>query len=428
MSNFKIIVTAIFSIAIVVGIILFSMSKNSSSAQSANLTVWGTISQNAFNTAYKNSSIAQNKLVQVKYIQKSAPSFDSELVEALADGTGPDLVILRDDSVYKNRNRLLTVPYKSYPITTFKQNFIEESEVFLSPQGIIAFPFLVDPMVMYWNRDIFSNNFVSSPPQYWDEIYAIVNKTTTRDTSANVLRSSIALGGWSNITHAKEIISMLLLQAGTPITSRSSTGVESVLGSQFNYTVPPAQSAVSFYTQFTSPTSPAYTWNRSLPNSFDFFLSGNLALYLGFSSEIFSIQQKNANLNFDVALVPQVRNASKKIVFGHMYVISLVKQSKQVSSAFSLATALTEPSAIKSLEEVTNLPPVRRDLLADKPADSFRGVFYNSALISHTWIDPDSALSNNTFRDMIESITSGANRQNEAISRANDELTAELGK
>ena len=109
-----------------------------------------------------------------------------------------------------------------------------------------------------------------------------------------------------------------------------------------------------------------------------------------------------------------------------MYALAIVKQSPQVGGAFLAMNALTESSSLKSIEGLTNLPPVRRDLLSDKPTDAFRIVFYNSALITGSWVDPNATLSGNTFRDMIESITSGRSRTSEALQRANDELTLQL--
>ncbi len=426
MSKFKIAVFTIFSLATVVGIGLFALSKGTSKGGGANLVVWGTISSEAFSSAYEQSSIKLNKLIKVTYVKKDVATFDEEFVDSLADGVGPDVVILRDDSLYKNRNKLFVIPYKNYTERSFKDTFIEEGELFLSPEGVVAVPFIVDPLVMYWNRDLFSNALVAQPPQYWDEIYPLIEKITRRDSGANILQSTIALGEWRNITNAKEIITMILMQAGTPITGRGPLGVTSVLNSQFNYPIAPSQSGVNFYTQFSNPTSANYSWNRSLPSSSNFFLSGNLATYIGFASEIFSIQQKNSNLNFDVTSIPQIRNAPKKSVFAHMHALAIVKQSKQIPSAFLLLKALTEAKSLKSLEVITNLPPVRRDLLSDKPTDAFRIVFYNSALISHSWIDPDPIRSSNTFRDMIESITSGRTRVTEALNTANDDLNAQL--
>jgi ABC-type glycerol-3-phosphate transport system substrate-binding protein len=426
MSTFKIVLISVFSVAIIASLILFALSENTIFKNTVEVNVWGTIDKEIFDRAYQNSSIASNKLLKVNYVRKDAADFEAEFVEALAEGNGPDVVFLRDDAVYKNQNKLLTIPYKNYSQRDFKDRFIEEGELFLTSDGVIALPFMVDPLVMYWNRDIFSNNVISQPPQYWDQIYSIIEKTTRRDNNANILQSTIALGEWRNIVNAKEIIAMILMQAGTPITSRQDSEVVSVLNSIFNYPVAPSQSAINFYTQFSNPTGPAYTWNRSLPSSLNMFLSGSLAMYLGFSSEIFSIQQKNSNLNFDVTYVPQIRGAAKKTVFGHMYVLAIVKQSKQVAGAFSTVVGLTEPAALKSLESVTNLPPVRRDLLAEKPTEAFRTVFFNSALISRSFIDPDKVGTANTFRDMIESITGGKNRVSEALNQADDALNSML--
>ncbi len=422
MSNFKIVVTAIFAISFVVGIALFAFSKGSSSDVSADLVIWGTVSGEVFNMALDNSSLKDSKLIKIKYVEKNISTFDTDFVEALADGVGPDIVIIRDDYIYKNRNKFFVIPYSGYTARMFKDNFIEASEIFLSPDGVIAIPFTVDPMVMYWNRDLFSNSLVSEVPRYWEEFYSLIGKTTKRDTNANILQSTVAMGEWNNVTNAKEIISMLFLQAGTPITSRGNLGVQSVLNSQFGYPIAPSESAINFYTQFSNPTSQNYTWNRSLPTSFNMFLSGKLATYLGFASEIFSIQQKNSNLNFDVTYVPQIRDSNKKAVFGRMYAMAIVKQSTQIAGGFSAITALTETAPIKSIETITNLPPVRRNLLSNKPTDAYNIVFYNSALISKSWIDPDSTQTSKIFRDMIDSITSGRSRVTEALYMADVEL------
>ncbi len=426
MSNFKIAVLAIFSICIVAGVAIFALSKNNAGS-SGNLVVWGTVSDDAFNAAYKNSTLKSNKNVKISYFKKDPQTFESDFVEALAEGNGPDLVIMRDDEIYKQSNKLFLIPYANYSERNFKDRFIEEGELFLEKDGILALPFIVDPMVMYWNRDIFSNNAIANPPKYWDEIYPIIDKVTKKTAQADILQSAIAFGEWDNVTNAKEIVSMILLQAGTPITAFDTNGkLTSALQNKYDYPILPSFSGVNFYTQFSNPTSPTYTWNRSLPSSLNFFLSGQLAMYVGFASDIFSIQQKNSNLNFDLTYVPQIRNAPKKVVFGHMYAISIVKQSRQIPGAFAALDALTQPSPIQALEGVTNLPPVRRDLLAAVPTDAYKGVFYNSALVSHSFLDPDPAATTNTFRDMIKSITSGQAMTSEAINRAHQELNSEL--
>ena len=422
LSNFKIAVLSIFGFSIIIGIAVFALSKNNSFKKNAAISVWGTIPSDDFDALYNNSTLKKSETITVSYTKKDQADFDQDFIEALAEGKGPDIVIIREDNLYKHRNKLFVIPYESISERSFKDKFIEEGELFLGKEGVSAIPLMVDPMVMYWNRDIFSNNVESQPPQYWDQIYPLIEKVTKKDSSGNILQSTIALGEWRNITNSKEILAMLFLQAGTPITNRLNGNVVSVINSSFNSSISPSDSTLNFYTQFSNPTSNTYSWNRSLPTSLNMFLGGNLAVYFGFASELFSIQQKNPNLNFDVTNVPQTRNTARKTVFGHMYAMAITKQSQNIAPAFTVIAGFSEVSALKALEKITNLPPVRRDMLSEKPTDAYRSVFYTSALISRSWIDPDATGSSETFRNMVESITSGKTRITEALNRANQEL------
>jgi len=55
---------------------------------------------------------------------------------------------------------------------------------------------------------------------------------------------------------------------------------------------------------------------------------------------------------------------------------------------------------------VFDLPPVRRDLLANRPADAVKAVAYDSALRGKTWLDPRPEESDKAFRDMVEAMSS----------------------
>jgi ABC-type glycerol-3-phosphate transport system substrate-binding protein len=151
-----------------------------------------------------------------------------------------------------------------------------------------------------------------------------------------------------------------------------------------------------------------------------------LALYIGEASELFSIQQKNPNLNFDVTNIPQIRGNVDKVDFAHIYATAIVKQSKSIPGAFALITSLTEAPAQAALSAVTNLPSARRDLLSQTPNDPYRVIFYNSALIAHAFVDPDPTLTSGIFRDMINSITGGQSQISEAVRSASQSLNDAL--
>jgi ABC-type glycerol-3-phosphate transport system substrate-binding protein len=422
MTKFKIGLSIIFSVFIILGVILFASSKGSNSTPTANITVWGFLSPNSFNNFVKGSTLGQDKTINVTYVQEIPDNFQNDFVNALADGSGPDVIMISQDMLLKNKNKIFVIPYANYSQRTFTDSFVQEGEMFLDSTGVVAVPFMIDPLVTYWNRDIFNNASIPNPPKYWDELLTLPAKLSQQDKAGNLTQNTIALGEWGNVSNAKGILSQIMLSAGSPIVDSTSNSPKSALDYSSGASVSPAVASVNFYTQFSNPNSQTYSWNRGMPQSLSQFLSGNLAIYLGFASEVSNIRAKNPNLNFDVAPILQPRQATKKIVFAKMYGLALVKQSKNLSAGFRAISQMTDDASMQSLESYTNLPPVKRSLLSNLPTDKYKVVFYQSALSSLGWLDPDSSATDKVFQDMVESVTSGRAKTSEAVSTANDSL------
>ncbi len=314
------------------------------------------------------------------------------------------------------------MPFTNYPERTFKDTFIQEGELYLTKDGIIGFPFTVDPLVMYWNRDIFTNAGLSQPPKLWNDFYDLTQKLTRKQGDLSITQSAVALGEFVNVSHATELLSTLIMQAGSPITARTDSGVNIVFNNKFDFTISPAESALNFYTQFSDPQKLFYSWNRALPLSKNYFLSGNLATYFGFASELPDIQAKNPNLNFDLAEIPQSSNRAKLLTYGKMNALAIVKSSKDISAAFKVITALTTSQAGTALSSILHLPPVRRDLLATSPSDATGAIFYRGAIQAAGWLNPNANETNKVFKNMIESIGSGRASSGDAVNSANEQL------
>ncbi len=427
MSKFKLGILIVFGLFIVIGVIVFASSKNTNNTFSANLVMWGTINQSTANDFLSRFDFDSKKELTVTYIQKKPENFGTELAEAIADGNGPDILLLPSDIIFKQKNRILEIPYKSYPERTYKDTFIETSEIFLNKNGILALPVLIDPLVMYWNRDIFREKLKTSPPLHWEEFQNIAPEFVEKDNLGNIRKTFVSFGEWRNVSNSKEILSNLFLQVGNNIVSKNELGLQSDLLENKGQNTTPAISAVTFYTQFANPTQKTYSWNRSMPKSQEFFLSGDMAIYFGLASELSSIRSKNPNLNFDLALVPQTKTGQSK-VFARLYGLSILKSSKFIPHSFQAINIMTSGQQITALEEITGLPPVRKDLLSKIPTDSYKSVFYKSAIWSKNFIDTDGQTTNSIFQNMIESITSGRSSIYEAVSGANDSLNDLLSK
>ncbi|HPI82617.1 MAG TPA: hypothetical protein PK122_05310, partial [Candidatus Paceibacterota bacterium] len=83
--------------------------------------------------------------------------------------------------------------------------------------------------------------------------------------------------------------------------------------------------------------------------------------------------------------------------------------------------AQAEPS--KTISVVSSLPPVLRSLLSEKPKDNaYLETFFNSAIISRSWLDPNEKKTEVIFRDLIENISSNALSSKGAINKANSQI------
>ncbi len=417
----------LFGFFIVVGIIIFAAYRGSSK-DAVEVVVWGTIPKNTFDRAIDSTSLKDNELIKVNYVEKNKDSFDSEFIEALASGNGPDLFMLPSEKIFTHRNKIFAIPYNVFTERQFRDSFIEGAEIYMAPEGILAFPVYADPLVMYWNRSIFTEVLETEPPKYWDEFYRLASLISKKDGALNIQRSAVSMGEFSNITNAKEIVLNLAMQAGTPVTVWSSEKPASVFSYNFDKPIVPAEAALNFYTEFSNPSKTSYSWNRSLPSSIDYFISGDLSIYFGFASEIGSIQFKNPNLNFDVAKMPSSREGGSDVSYARYYGFAITKASQNANSAFSVASVLSSKEGAKAISEAIKLPSLRRDLLKEKQNDSYLSVFYESVIKSKSWLDPSPALSNSIFKNMIESITSGRERVSGAVNKANQELNALFGK
>lgn len=416
---FQVVIFAIFIVLIVIGMLAFSgklpVPGGKENVNYGEVTLWGTLPSNAI-SAVTQGPLRDELAVKIKYTEKSKDTIAQEFIEALAVGEGPDLIVLAQDEVYKNLDKINLIPYQSVSENFFKNTFLEEGELFLFNDGIAALPIVIDPLVMYWNRDIFTNLSIVTPPTQWTEFYTLAPKVTVLDRSNNISQSLTAFGEYSNVTNAKDIISMLIMQSGSKVIEmHEGIATATIAQGALSETGIPAAGAVRFFSEFSRQGKDSYTWNRSLPSSRRMFEAGNLALYFGYASEYVPIVQRNPHLNFAVAVVPQAKEVMTKSTFGNIYGVALVKSSKNQAGGFYTASLLTRSDVLQTLSEALLLPPVRRDLISSRPTSAVMATFYDSAIIARAWRDPSPIETDKLFRVMIESIVSGRSQVSEAL-------------
>ncbi|MEK7588268.1 MAG: hypothetical protein AAB438_00435 [Patescibacteria group bacterium] len=435
MKNFQVIVVAIFIGFAIFGILVFSgaikIGDQTDVAGSQGVVVlWGTVKPELMTPLIQEFN-AENKTFVLQYVQKFVDTFNDDLLEALASGKGPDIFLIPDNLAYHYSNKIYTIPYTSYPVATFKNTFAGAGEVFMTSKGILAFPIAIDPLMMYYNRSILDANNIVYPPAFWDEFINLIPLMTKKDDSKQISKSAVALGQFSNVANAKDILAALFMQTGNPIVKEGSdsnwNGALVVSSNAVNRNSG-LGSVLSFFTSFADPLKESYSWNRSLPYSRDYFSAENLAFYFGFSSELRTLINKNPNQNFQVASIPQIKNANFKLTSSHVTGIAISSSSKNFNTAVTAASLLATSNFAGKYAAILGIPPARRDLLSVKLNDAYSPAFYASALYAKSWIDPEKEGTDLIFKNMIDSVLSNTLTADSAVTDANDKLNLLLLK
>lgn len=427
--NFQIILIAVFLAFFIFAVLIFSgilpigKASNTASTTKGRVVIWGTFSATEMSPVIKSITTAD---LSVGYVQKPASEYQQSLLEAFAKGNGPDMFFVSDDMILKDKSFIYTLPYASYPEKLFRDTFIDGADIFLNSTGVTALPIITDPLVLYYNKTLLANEGIVSPPAYWDEMFPLVDKLTKKKSDGTINQSMIALGTYDNISHAKDILSLLLMQGGNPIVVRDVDKITTTLKDRFNLTTSPIESVLSFYTSFSNSQDSAYSWNRGLLSSTDMFTGGKLAFYLGRASELFRIESVNPNLSFDVTSVPQTRGTLVNRTYGKIYGLAISSKSANNTTAIGVLGLITTPENLKLISTSFSLPSVSRTILTTLPQDPYLYSFYRSAITVRSWLDPDSELTDKIFSELISNVLSNKLTGVGAISKAHDEIKALL--
>ncbi len=431
MKNFQIVLVAVFIIAAIFGLLVFSgtipLGEDDAPGGQGTVVLWGTFPAEIVNTHLSEFSDA-NPDVTLTYVQKNSDTFDNDLLEALASGKGPDILFLPDELTFHYGNKILTIPYQNYPVASFKKNFAGAGEVFLTSGGILAFPLTIDPLVMYYNRSTLDSEGIVDPPSNWDDFVNMAPTLTKRDESNKIIKSATALGHFSNVSHAKDILATLFMQAGSKMVVESEGRLISDLGLSVPLGAFSPETALQFYTDFADPGKSVYSWNKSFPNSHDYFSTNNLAFYFGYASELKGLANKNPNQNFWVDEVPQIKGSNFKVTGARVTGLAVSAFSQNQNTAFLVASALSSGNFAVRISEALGVAPARRDLLKVKPDDAYTPTFYASALYSRSWLDPSPKDTDDIFRRMIDGVISGGMRPADAVADASAKMSILLNK
>lgn len=443
------------------------LRKSDKPSYQVKLEVWGLFDDSdAFREIFQNYRNLNKAVSEIEYRKLAPENYKKELIEAMAAGQGPDIFLIHNTWVPGMEDVLVPAPFEALSLQKFNADFVDVAVAdFVDQDKIYAVPLSVDSVGLYYNKDIFNQAGISSPPMNWEEFITDARELTKFDSLGQIVQSGAAIGTSRNINRASDIMSLLMLQNKTEMVNdgKNEANFAGLMQGEGG-SVFPGENALNFYTQFARNGSSFYSWNSKLHNSLDAFSEGTVAMMLNYSWQIETIKAKSPKLNFAVAPVPQL-SGSKAVNFANYWGYGVAKSKGssaagkpsvtvsnniRVLEAWKFLKYLTaKPEGEMSItrtvagkEVVTNSnfdpagsylekvkkPAARRDLIEAQKSDPMLGIFAQQNLIAKSWYQVDPEAVENIFLDMIDQVNRGQGSASEAIKSAESKVTQTMRK
>ncbi len=382
------------------------------------LSFWGIDDQNLARTLIENYTKGKQGIT-INYKQISPENYGKELLNAMAIGKSPDIIMFHRSWLPKNGDKIYPVDQNKFSIVALRQLFPDAVEKdFSYNQNIYALPLYFDNLALFYNKDIFNSKGASLTPQTWNDFKNLVQFFTEFDLSRKIKKPAAAIGGNSKtIEVAPDLLMLLMIQLKSafidPVTHRA--GVD-----------PQAQSALNFYLQFANSASPYYTWDENLGNSIDLFAAGKVAMIFDYAKKIPYIKQKNPFLNFAVIPMPQF-NTSEPKNYADYWGLAVSNQSKNKDFAWDfIINATTNQTISSAYLKASGLPPALRTLIAQYQNNPDLNVFAKQSLSSASVYQADNELFSQIISKAIENSLSGKLDPQKALNQAVAEINNTL--
>jgi len=391
-------------------------------AEPVELVVWRVFDEKRDLESIFRAYSELNPNVRFVFEGKDIATYEDDLLEALAAGSGPDIFSIHNDWLPRYRNKLQPAPPGLFSLREYSESFIDvASQDLIDETGAIyAVPFSVDTLSLFYNRDLLGSAGIPEPPRTWEELISAVKKLNQQDRFGNFLVNGVAMGTDANVNRATDILSLLMLQNGTQIydAQRRNSNLRRDIAAPGGERYNPGAQALEFYTQFSNPAKEVYSWNATNNHSIDAFVAGQAAMMFSYSYTIENVRGKAPFLNFGVAPMPQIDLTKPRINFSNYFAEGVSKASPNADQAWDFLQFATSKEQLENYYAAKRVPASRKDIIASQIADPEIGIFAEGSLTAKTFYKPDSNKVETIFSEMINDVVLRGVTPEQAVSTA----------
>ncbi len=387
--------------------------------------------------------------VTINYRKYRIEEYEKTLIDAFAEDRGPDIFSVQNTWIPKYQSKISPMPdvmnvgyvvekgtikkelvpeirtINGYTRRTIEDTFVPvvANDVLLpssdGKERVHALPLSVDTLALYYNRDLFNNAGIAFPPANWDEFEADVKELKVVQNDTDIINAAAAIGTATNIQRSGDIVSAIMQQNGTQMSSNGGASFEKIPPGLSTRNVPPAADALRFYTNFGSPKKDFYTWNEDQPDSVEAFAQGRAAMMFGYAYHMQNLAAQAPALRYSVVPFPQIKTTGKgtAVTSANYWAETVSKKSKNADMAWDFLMFASSQNEAKKYLAKTNKPTALRSLIAEQSTSDVMRPFASQLLYATSWYrgrDPQGA--EKSFQDMIlESLDAKSGSADEEI-------------
>ena len=282
-------------ISLVLVILFLTVFKGKVGSNQVVLNYWGLWEEESVMNGIIADFESKNPNIKINYKKNQKDGYAGRLNGRLAKSgvveDVPDIFRIHNTWIPSFRNNLAVVPEETVAKVGLENDFFDIYSKDLIESGqYLSIPLMYDGLAMFYNPALLEKSQINVPNNWWDLKKSAV-KMTERDGNGKITVAGAAVGTVENVDHWSDIVGLMMKQNGVNLNAMSADNEKKL------------KDVLDFYTLFKTSDK---VWDESLPNSTQYFASGNLAFYFGPSWRIFDIQSLNPNLKFEVAPMPQL--------------------------------------------------------------------------------------------------------------------------
>lgn len=427
---------SLFALLVALPLLGATCRRTSVTLPPVTLKFWGVLDEkDAYQTAI-DTFIKLHPNVSIEYRKFRVEEFDRELLDALAEDRGPDVLMVQAPRVREYQTKLLPLPpslslafqfvqgtikkelvteVRSVPSLTvaqFERLFVDQAREDAVLDGkIYGVPLAVDTLALFYNKELLNTAGIAEPPRLWSpDFQQAVNKLTKRSAQGAFIQHGAVIGTSRNVPYAADLLAVLLMQNGTPMTDERGRAI-------FDRS-DKAEEALAFYTDFANSGKEVYTWNASQPAGLEVFASGKAAMMFGYASDLPIIRNRAPKLKLGIAPLPQVFPEAA-VNFPDYWVYAVARKSRHPNEAWGFVQTLIEPESAKSYLAATKRPTAIRALIGTQKDDLDLGAFSTQTLTAKHWYKGvDVAAARRALLELIDAVVARTQEPDDALRTA----------